>query len=418
MTLIIILALVAAAGIIMTCLQLTVTWALMRMPISPATKAREDRQPEDGNRPRVSILKPVSGLEDGLEENIISFAKLSNVSYEVIISVADADDPALEVIERVRNDFPHAPFSLVVGGVRKGQVMNPKVERLLAAMPLARGEIIFISDSNVRVSSDFLAQTIKAFDDPAVGCVSNLFIAEGAASFGADIESLYLLTFVAAGNALADAGEVPCLVGKSMALTRSALKRIGGFEAFANRLAEDQAMGIAVTESGYQLALSTTVVRNVIEKRRLRAAIDRQIRWAKIRYAFSKLTFTSEFLINPFPFTILACITTFFVAPDSLSPLLAFASFTLITRVIQAHALARLTGAKLSLRQAMMMPIQDCIQFGVTFIPYFSSEVNWRGHLARIGRGTEMFPSRRNQQQVFSDNWSPANNRKTADENY
>jgi len=407
MTLIILLALIAAAGIVMTCMQLVVTWSLMRIPL-PKPQL-EDSAKESPTR--VSILKPVSGLEDGLEENLASFAKLSDISYEVIMSVADADDPAIEVIERVKSRFPQAPFSLVVGGNTNGRVRNPKVERLLAAMPHARGEIIFISDSNIRVTSDFLSRTVKEFDDRSVGCVSNLFIAEGAKSFGAAIESLYLLTFVAAGNALADAGEVPCVVGKSMALTRSALERIGGFEAFTNRLAEDQAMGIAVAEAGYNLALSPVVVRNVIEKRRLRAAVDRQIRWAKIRYAFSKTTFTSEFLVNPLPFTLLACLVATIAAPASASILSIYAALTILTRLLQTRLLACLTGAQLSLTQTLLIPIQDCVQFAVTFIPYFSSEVNWRGHLARIGRGTEMFPSRRNQRAVVSGQWSAVKDR-------
>lgn len=395
MTLIIILALMAAAGIVITSLQLVVVWALVRIPLCQATRKPEDLPNE--NAPRVSILKPVSGLEDGLEENLASFVNLSDISYEMIISVAEADDPAIEVIERVRHRFPQSPFSLVVGGGTSGNVMNPKVERLMAAIGKARGEIIFISDSNVRVPSDFLARTIRAFDDPQVGCASNIFTAAGAKNFGATIESLYLLTFAAAGNALADAGEVPCVVGKSMAISRTALEKIGGLEGFSRHLAEDQAIGIAVTEAGYKLALSPVLVRNVIEKRSLRAAIDRQVRWAKIRYAFSKTTFTSEFLVNPFPFSLLACLVAIIAAPASLLALSIFSALTLLIRLLQAHGLARLTGAQNTLWQILLMPVQDCIQFGVTFIPYFSSEVNWRGHRARIGRGTVMFPSRRNQ---------------------
>ena len=57
---------------------------------------------------------------------------------------------------------------------------------------------------------------------------------------------------------------VPCVVGKSMAITRAALRAIGGFAAFANVLAEDQAIGLAVRDAGYRVALSPVVVRNVL----------------------------------------------------------------------------------------------------------------------------------------------------------
>src|SRR6185436_16501544 len=96
----------------------------------------------------------------------------------------------------------------------------------------ARGEVLFISDSNVRVERDAFARTLAAFADPRVGCVSNLFTGSGARTFGATIESLHLLGFVVPGAVLASAAHVPCVVGKSMAIRRGALEAVGGFERF------------------------------------------------------------------------------------------------------------------------------------------------------------------------------------------
>ncbi|HEY2321839.1 MAG TPA: glycosyl transferase, partial [Thermoanaerobaculia bacterium] len=52
-------------------------------------------------RRRVSILKPVCGVDDELEANLESFAKMRGVPYEVIVSIADLHDPALPIVERV-----------------------------------------------------------------------------------------------------------------------------------------------------------------------------------------------------------------------------------------------------------------------------------------------------------------------------
>ena len=257
--------------------------------------------------PRVSILKPLSGLDDCLEENLASFARLTGVAYEVILSAEREGDPAVPAARRVMARFPEAPFRLVVGGGTGIALSNPKVERLVAAARAARGEIFFVSDSNVRVEPGDLAATVAAFDDPTVGCVSNVFTGAGARSFGAAIESLHLLTFVLPGTVLAAAGGVACVVGKSMALTRAAHDAIGGFAAFTHVLAEDQAIGCAVKAAGFRIALSEIVVRNVTVTRSLRRALDRQMRWGKIRYSFSKLTYTGELLLNPLPFSLLAC---------------------------------------------------------------------------------------------------------------
>jgi len=225
-----------------------------------------------GTAPFVSILKPLCGLDDDLQRNLESFAALRGIDYEVICSVAHANDPALEVLDRVRRAYPEAPFRLVIGGDPRLETTNRKVARLVAAEREARGDVIVISDSNVRVESDDIARTLNAFGDPAVGCVSNLFTGDGAASLGAKIESLHLLSFVIPGNVVAAFAGVPCVVGKSMAVTRDALRAIGGFKAFTSVLAEDQAIGLAIQAAGYRVALSPEVVRNVVIDRTLARA--------------------------------------------------------------------------------------------------------------------------------------------------
>jgi ceramide glucosyltransferase len=260
------LLIVAGAGVIVTTAQVLLVARLRRKNPPFARRGpgsgTGSRPAASSAGPRVSILKPLSGLDDSLEENLASFTRLRGVSYEVILSAARADDPAVEVARRVMRRFPAAPFRLVVGGRGRAGMANRKVERLVAAGRLAAGEILFVSDSNVRVAPDDVTATVALFDDPAVGCVSNLFVGDGARVFGAVVESLHLLTFVVTGAALGAASGVPCVVGKSMALSRAALDAIGGFSAFLDVLAEDQAIGVAVRRAGFTVAVSPVVVTN------------------------------------------------------------------------------------------------------------------------------------------------------------
>ena len=327
----------------------------------------------------LSILKPVCGLDDELEENLLSFTRLRGLRYEVLISAEEWDDPALDVARRVMRAHPFAPFRVIVDAGSRNGVVNRKVERLIAAAREARGDVLLISDSNVRVEPDDLASTLVAFDDPRVGCVSNLFVGSGAQNLGASIESLHLLSFVAPGAVLADTAGVPCVVGKSMAITREALKAIGGFERFRRVLAEDQAIGLAVKEAGYEVALSPIVVRNIIVGRTVQRAVDRQVRWNKIRYAFSHRLYASELLLNPLVFAILAAP----VVP--LLPLLVA-----VARCAQIAVLSRATNAGLTWRQIALTPMLDLLMLYAWFVPYFSNSVTWRGYRARVGRDTEL----------------------------
>ena len=246
----VIFALVALVGVVITTIQALLVWRFRmqrRTGFSPSCVEF------------ISILKPVCGLDDELEENLISFTRLRGIRYEVIISAEEWEDPALEVVRRVMRTHPFAPFRIVVDGGSRSGVVNRKVERLIAATREAKGDVFFISDSNVRVEPDDFARTLALFDDPRVGCVSNLFTGAGARSLGATIESLHLLSFVAPGAVLAASAKVPCVVGKSMALTRRVHDAIGGFEQFRRVLAEDQAIGVAVREAGYEVALSPVI---------------------------------------------------------------------------------------------------------------------------------------------------------------
>ena len=369
----------SAIGILLTSFESILTAIFRRRRRFFAGGLRSQAVPIPFFRPAVSILKPLCGLEDDLERNLESFLHIEGIDHEVLLSVADPQDPAVAVAQRVLQRFPSAPFRLIVGGDPALERGNRKVARLITAARYARGEILFISDSNIRVEPQDIADTVAAFRDPRVGCVSNLFTAAGATSFGATMESLHLLSFVVPGNVLAAFGRVPCVVGKSMAISAAALRAIGGFEAFANVLAEDQAIGLAVRRAGYHVILSPTVVRNVVVDRTLRRALDRQIRWNKIRFAFSKAMYSSEFLLNPLPFAILAAV---FGAP------LSMALLTAVVRIAQVALVAAATNAQMSLRQLLLVPLLDILQFGAQFVPYVEDRVTWRGYTARLGPQT------------------------------
>lgn len=390
----IVLAVVAAVGVAISTVQAVLTVMFRRrgrfFGRGLHEQASPTRFPPAGSRrPFVSILKPVCGLEDELRENLLSFADLHGIDYEVILSVADPLDPAMKVIDEVLE--LGGPFRLVVGGEPRFERMNRKVARLIAAERHARGEIVFISDANVRVEPHTIAMTIDAFRG-RVGCVSNLFIGTGASTFGATIESLHLLSFVVPGSVLAAFAGVPCVVGKSMAISRRALRAIGGFAAFADVLAEDQVIGLAVQKAGFDVIVSPEVARNVVVRRTVRRALDRQIRWNKIRFAFSKATYTAEFLSNPLPFAIataaFACASTQSLAPFGIVAMVAG------LRIAQIAALALATGARLTFWQLCAVPVLDLLQFGAQFVPYFSNRVTWRGYTARIGPSTRLIAVR------------------------
>lgn len=72
------------------------------------------RRPAGGPRPPISVLKPLKGIDDGLYENLVTFARQRYPAFELLFGTPDRDDPAIAVVERLRAEFPHVPMSVTV----------------------------------------------------------------------------------------------------------------------------------------------------------------------------------------------------------------------------------------------------------------------------------------------------------------
>ena len=190
--------------------------------------------------PPVTIFKPLKGMDEGLEENLRSFFHLDYPVYQLIFGVAEADDPAIEVVRKLQAEYPGHDTALVVGTPAFG--LNPKVENLAAMDRHRKHDVILISDSNVRVRPSYLRETACYLAEPGVGLVSNLFVGVGESYSGAVMENLQLNGFIAGGVAGAAVMRITGVIGKSMLMPVAALEAIGGLAAVRNLLAEDQAI--------------------------------------------------------------------------------------------------------------------------------------------------------------------------------
>src|SRR5262249_7965262 len=138
--------------------------------------------------------------------------------------------------------FPDVPAVFVVDGREPGR--NAKVNRLSAALRRARGTLFLFCDGDVRVRPDFLRRVVPEMADPSVGLVSCLFRSIRAASFASRLESMYLDGVLRpATAAVAGVLGTPCVVGKSILISRAALIAIGGMLPLRDHLAEDFLLG-------------------------------------------------------------------------------------------------------------------------------------------------------------------------------
>ena len=335
----------------------------------------------------ISVLKPLSGVDDGLEGNLASFAAVDWPEFEVLLGIHDASDPALPVAQAAAARWP-GRFRVVMQGADLG--LNPKVSQLASLAAAARHSILVISDSNVRVEPGYLAEIAARLEDPEVGLVTHLIAGIGERSSGALLENLHLAGGVATGIAAAKqiAGR-DLVMGKSMALRREDLAAMGGLEQVKDLLAEDYVIGQMVPRLlGKRVELASRPVQNVVQDRTLGQFFHRARRWAVLQHALvGPWLHAAQIVRNP------VLLATVALAAEP-------APWTAAAWVAVAGARALLDGAAGSaLRpggfrpaQLLRVPEKDLI-LGLAWIEgFFRRSVNWRGTRLRVLPGTRLAP--------------------------
>src|SRR5262245_35546225 len=130
---------IAAAG-------LSTSMGYLLLVLIASARFRRRRRPakRDANLPPVTLLKPVCGMEPGLEANLTSFFEQKYPSFEIIFGARRGDDPALDVVRCISRKYPWVPVKIVATGdpVRP----NAKVCSLLKMYAHARHDYLIISD--------------------------------------------------------------------------------------------------------------------------------------------------------------------------------------------------------------------------------------------------------------------------------
>lgn len=352
----------------------------------------------EGSAPPISVLKPLKGADEELYENLASIAAQDYPGpFEIVLGAADADDPALEVAQRLRRSHPDVAIRVVPG--RHGPGLNPKVANLAALEQAARYPYLLVSDSNVRVSPSYLRETAAELVDERVGLVTNVLAGVGEQSLGAALENAHLNGFVAGAVCGADLmARHPCVVGKSMLLSRRALERVGGWSSVRDVLGEDYLLGVAVKRAGFRVVLCPHVIGTVNRGWTVSRFVSRHLRWSQMRRWIAPLAYALEPLLNPVPWLLaLVGLAGFGWTPPGLNPsswvtlVLGMVALKVASDALLAW---RLRGRLPSLGAASMVPLKDVLVLGLWAVAWVRRSVEWRGNRMKIGPGSALFPMR------------------------
>jgi ceramide glucosyltransferase len=351
------------------------------LTIVAAVRYRAVRPPKPGAAPPISVLKPLSGADDGLEENLRTFFEQRYPTFEILMAVRSAADPAIAAVERLRASYPGVPSQLIVTG--EPPYPNAKVYSLDCMLAAARYDLVVMADSDIRVAGDMLSTLAAEFADGSLGMVTCPYRAVAGPSFWSTLEAIGLNTEFLAGVLVARMLEgMRFALGPTIAARRETLARIGGFDAVKDFLAEDFVLGKLAAERGYGVLLSSYVIEHRIGAQPFSANLRHRLRWSRSARRSRPWGYLGQVFTHPLPLALLLCA----VSP-AWWPVLAV---TIAFRAIAAWATAvHVLRDPLTRRLWWQVPLQDTANLLVWMAGFFGNTILWRGRkywLARDGR--------------------------------
>jgi ceramide glucosyltransferase len=347
---------------------------------------RERKKTLAGFQPPISILKPVRGVDFASYENFSSFCRQNYETYEILFCVNEMSDPAVPVIEKVMAEFPQRKIRILSGATQFGT--NRKVNNLALLTKEARYDFLVQSDGDVRVGPDHLKEVIAPFADPATGVVSCFYRGIVQPNLAAELEAVGATSDFFAGAMVADWMEgVTFALGASVAFTKGWLEKIGGYEAFADFLADDYEVGNRVHKAGGKVLLSREPVWTMYPALSFRDFWEHQLRWARTVRLVRPASYFGLIVTHGLPWALLAAV----VAPGARIAAGYLAAYLLLRLTMAWVAGVWGVGDDVLRRRLWLVPLRDVIHFVVWLAGFASNRVKWGGDEFEIRKG-KMIP--------------------------
>jgi ceramide glucosyltransferase len=377
------LAIVAAVGVTASLLYYIVA-AITALRF--ARRVRQPAPPLPKIAPRVAVLKPLNGRRDSLVANLTSYLEADYPRIEYYFAASSYEDPAAAVTVSLRAHYQFKPMTLLVGGTPAAP--NRKVGKLVRmAERAARAEIFVLSDADIAVSRDHLRRVVGELSaGEKTGVVTCLYRARPSGSLASRLEALCVNTDFAPQVMLSAALEpTRYALGATIAIKREALAAIGGFERLKDLLADDYYLGKLVSDAGYDVKLSSSVVTTTCDESSLGEVWDHQMRWART-YRTTRPPSVATILVHG-PFWALLFLLASRFSLFALGALLA----VIAARILMARLMiCRVLELPDLGRDAWLVPLKDLMMTAVWFASLVGNEVKWAGRRLRILPGGAM----------------------------
>jgi ceramide glucosyltransferase len=335
-------------------------------------------------------LKPLLGAEPGLEAHLATFFEQDYPTYEILFCARSEDDAALETARRVASRYPLISVQFLWTGGEPDYI-NAKAASMERMEEAAANQILVISDSDVRVTADYLRAVALPFADEHVGgmcCVYRGVAAEG--GLWARLEAVGMSVEMSSGVLVARMMEgMQFVLGPTMAFRRNAIRRMGGFKVTADYCADDFVLGNETFKLGQTVVLSHYAIDHIVINLSLMASLKHQVRWMKsTRFSRPKGHFGTALTFG-LPFGLLAWGAAVLLGHPWWG--LGLLGWSVATRLALAIVVGGLVVRDRSWFGLLALyPVRDLMGFGFWAASYMGNRILWRGRVYELLPGGKM----------------------------
>ena len=352
------------------------SWVFCGLVVAAARAYRRVRPAAAARREPVSVLKPLHGLDDGLEENLRSFFEQDYPEFELLFAAREADDAGLALARRLAAEYAQIPARFCVTG--EPPYANAKVWALETMTREARHHLLVMSDSDIRVTPELLSVIAAEFSNPRLGVATCPYRATPGASFWSMLEAIGMNTEFWGGVFTARLVErgVQFAVGPTIAARPEAIEAAGGWPRLAGYLAEDFVLGQRAARAGYEVILSSYIVEHRIGAQPMRANFAHRLRWNRSTRRSRPAGYAGQIFTNPLPLAL-----AFIAAMPAWWWVIVPAA---VLRAWAAHEVSGRTLRDPLCRRWWLIPLQDLLSFAFWLAGFFGNTIEWRGRRYRL----------------------------------
>jgi ceramide glucosyltransferase len=355
--------------------------------------------------PAISLFKPLHGDEVGLEANLRTFFEQDYLQHvalaggatvedgvsrvEVLFCARNAADEGLEIARRVAAEYPAITARFVTSG--EPWAANAKVCSLAKMAEAATHDLWVISDSDVRVTPDYLRRVVLPFEDERVGCATCLYrgvVLKG--GLWSQLEAVGMTIEMSSGICADSLVEpVRFALGPTMVTRRARVDEVGGFESMAEYCADDFVLGNWIAKNGYKVVLSGHAIDHMVLQADFVDSMKHQVRWMKsTRFSRPKGHFGTSLTFGV-PFGVMAWAGALMLG----MPMLGWCALlgSVLGRSVQAWVVGTYVVRERRIWAAMVLfPVRDLIGPLIWALSYASNRIQWRGEVYELVDGGTM----------------------------